>query len=120
MIDIDMFQSPSGVLGVCRTCAETTATKSRMFQSPSGVLGVCREQAGQPCKLHDEVSVPFRGFRGLQDVETMMDVAEFTVTFQSPSGVLGVCRRGNDTDVPYAGHVWFQSPCGVLGVCRRR
>ena len=39
------FQSPSGVLGVCRafSTAILTAFDKEVFQSPSGVLGVCRD-----------------------------------------------------------------------------
>ena len=37
------------------------------------------------------VSVPFRGFRGLQGSAETLD-EWLSVTFQSPSGVLGVCR----------------------------
>ena len=38
-----------------------------MFQSPSGVLGVCRRQIGPGGGHRLGVSVPFRGFRGLQE-----------------------------------------------------
>ena len=88
-----MFQSPSGVLGVCRF-DEDAAYRSTFkgFQSPSGVLGVCRDSAKSP--------TPKRP-RG---------------TFQSPSGVLGVCRHSR-ASVARVSRV-FQSPSGVLGVCR--
>ena len=37
------FQSPSGVLGVCRALVGAlTPMLTTGFQSPSGVLGVCR------------------------------------------------------------------------------
>ena len=36
------------------------------FQSPSGVLGVCRTLVEALSEIDGEVSVPFRGFRGLQ------------------------------------------------------
>ena len=62
-----VFQSPSGVLGVCREGASKLPPVARVaFQSPSGVLGVCRAEersVGFNCQV---VSVPFRGFRGLQ------------------------------------------------------
>ena len=63
-----MFQSPSGVLGVSRFVGEeVVATFQKAFQSPSGVLGVSRAsgQAVQEARTA-VVSVPFRGFRGLQ------------------------------------------------------
>ena len=66
--------------------------------------------------MGSRVSVPFRGFRGLQAC-----VSEFVIKgrheFQSPSGVLGVCRKttmGTYTIIAET----FQSPSGVLGVCR--
>ena len=65
-----------------------------------------------------EVSVPFRGFRGLQACEPANPKKIKKGKFQSPSGVLGVCR-GNRTPLDAAGvFEWFQSPSGVLGVCR--
>ena len=39
------------------------------------------------------VSVPFRGFRGLQDLSGIVTGTVLSL-FQSPSGVLGVCRSG--------------------------
>ena len=63
------FQSPSGVLGVSRDHIDATVLGlTKGFQSPSGVLGVSRETAreGGLDELADRVSVPFRGFRGLQ------------------------------------------------------
>ena len=39
-----------------------------------------------------EVSVPFRGFRGLQEYPALTAEA-YLLLFQSPSGVLGVCRE---------------------------
>ena len=45
------------------------------------------------CKsLAARVSVPFRGFRGLQDSKASETLSESGRKFQSPSGVLGVCR----------------------------
>ena len=41
-----VFQSPCGVLGVCRDMIAAQSFQVVMFQSPCGVLGVCRE-AGQ-------------------------------------------------------------------------
>jgi len=64
-----VFQSPSGVLGVCRALSEVQSrTYAARFQSPSGVLGVCRKA-------------------------TWTRTKGFTYMFQSPSGVLGVCRQ---------------------------
>ena len=65
-VALDEFQSPSGVLGVCRLPQWKWCDKLRIrFQSPSGVLGVCRAWAWAGSTAC--VSVPFRGFRGLQD-----------------------------------------------------
>ena len=63
------------------------------------------------------VSVPFRGFRGLQGLPKGRAANTVVVTFQSPSGVLGVCR---DEEAAYNSTFKgvFQSPSGVLGVCR--
>ena len=39
-----MFQSPYGVLGVCRAdFAVLSILQGELFQSPYGVLGVCRK-----------------------------------------------------------------------------
>ena len=88
-----------------------------MFQSPSGVLGVCG--AKRRCGLngrHFGVSVPFRGFRGLRVVLLRAGVLLPLGVFQSPSGVLGVC--GHDDMWAYrVVTAVFQSPSGVLGVC---
>ena len=91
------------------------------FQSPSGVLGVCRDAkrkslAAEMARLYG-VSVPFRGFRGLQDVAEQKRKGERKHRFQSPSGVLGVCRATTST-VSTVSAAEFQSPSGVLGVCR--
>jgi len=88
------------------------------FQSPCGVLGVCRQvQDDRERAVEAVVSVPLRGFRGLQ--ACIRDAAPSVRVrgFQSPCGVLGVCRTAlniatQDFDLT------FQSPCGVLGVCR--
>ena len=74
------------------------------FQSPSGVLGVCRLLSSY-CDSDGViiVSVPFRGFRGLQadeEVETLSNAAWW---FQSPSGVLGVCRSGSPNPPGWCG-----------------
>ena len=62
------------------------------FQSPCGVLGVCRQLRGAANVLRAEVvSVPLRGFRGLQEAEAFAEDKKLMV-FQSPCGVLGVCR----------------------------
>ena len=68
-MDAFEFQSPSGVLGVCRTAdiRDLASVVRALFQSPSGVLGVCRATtASEDAEKHLDVSVPFRGFRGLQ------------------------------------------------------
>ena len=44
-----------------------------------------------------QVSVPFRGFRGLQDLLRKAYNAISDHEFQSPSGVLGVCRPRTST-----------------------
>ena len=66
---------------------------SVVFQSPSGVLGVCRFDPDICARTPERVvSVPFRGFRGLQAVLAVLQGEFAHQTFQSPSGVLGVCR----------------------------
>ena len=67
-----MFQSPSGVLGVCRGYFKASQSEeAALFQSPSGVLGVCRRAMNVLyCRRRRVVSVPFRGFRGLQERRT--------------------------------------------------
>ena len=64
----------------------------------------------------NNVSVPFRGFRGLQGVLGGYDVDVWAETFQSPSGVLGVCREQKKSAIGVSAML-FQSPSGVLGVC---
>ena len=55
-----LFQSPSGVLGVCRTaCPEAIRASLIAFQTPSGVLGVCR------VKTREELEKEFSGFSPL-------------------------------------------------------
>ena len=89
-----VFQSPSGVLGVCRKETQVlNPNHSEAFQSPSGVLGVCR----------------------IRQLDRL--VLKARDKFQSPSGVLGVCRVKVNPDKKSA-WVQFQSPSGVLGVCR--
>ena len=143
-----MFQSPSGVLGVCRIFTEPVAAAPKVvavsvpfrgfrglqdvakawrvdaadydeFQSPSGVLGVCRGQTDRTRRPvpGTGVSVPFRGFRGLQGYRSQVD-SHMAVAFQSPSGVLGVCRNAMKLIVYRIAEAAFQSPSGVLGVCR--
>ena len=102
------FQSPSGVLGVCRGHEwNPIATGSLGFQSPSGVLGVCRHLSS-PIGLRGVrgVSVPFRGFRGLQG-RSPATVRGTPGVFQSPSGVLGVCRAGKYPEVLHEGKLGF-------------
>ena len=111
-----------------------------MFQSPSGVLGVCRLHKTIPVEGFAAVSVPFRGFRGLQVSFLPANAQGMSVSvpfrgfrglqefgqkhvrvrlrqFQSPSGVLGVCRDARYSFNPDC-RLGFQSPSGVLGVCR--
>ena len=64
---VNTFQSPSGVLGVCRRHVEIAINTHLKFQSPSGVLGVCRAHGRHWQNMSFKVSVPFRGFRGLQE-----------------------------------------------------
>ena len=96
-VDADLafteFQSPSGVLGVCRQASPGGCLSvASVFQSPSGVLGVCRMMDRYPEWVATlGVSVPFRGFRGLQAV-CRRNETHLHLEFQSPSGVLGVCR----------------------------
>ena len=88
------FQSPSGVLGVCRVgqSGDLHRAMATGFQSPSGVLGVCRSNVQfSHVACQSTVSVPFRGFRGLQ-AHNGLTVQQAAQLFQSPSGVLGVCR----------------------------
>jgi len=64
------------------------------FQSPCGVLGVCRALgAAGLFETGIRVSVPLRGFRGLQDYVTVCEHILGDPVFQSPCGVLGVCRH---------------------------
>ena len=75
------FQSPCGVLGVCRMNVndwETLIWRIR-FQSPCGVLGVCRVHHPVRSRHVALVSVPLRGFRGLQG-HTGLSVWQFTIT----------------------------------------
>jgi len=66
---------------------------SPRFQSPCGVLGVCRLSKQRVVESYTipHVSVPLRGFRGLQ-VPHLEGQSRCQVPFQSPCGVLGVCR----------------------------
>ena len=42
--------------------------------------------------MNRAVSVPLRGFRGLQDCKEYNPNNPYMIRFQSPCGVLGVCR----------------------------
>ena len=64
---IELFQSPCGVLGVCRGNGPSPPAADGVFQSPCGVLGVCRHNIEQKWAEIAGVSVPLRGFRGLQE-----------------------------------------------------
>ena len=93
----EVFQSPCGVLGVCRVWVakmRVTLLTDR-FQSPCGVLGVCRAHSQMiATPISGVVSVPLRGFRGLQGpLMADLDAQNAVIWFQSPCGVLGVCRR---------------------------
>ena len=92
------------------------------FQSPSGVLGVCRvDDLRIAASRLPVVSVPFRGFRGLQARRPRFGSVghAWREMFQSPSGVLGVCRIDRLL-AGASGNTAFQSPSGVLGVCRAK
>ena len=80
--------------------SETQSRNYAGFQSPSGVLGVCRACFLVVRKETDRlvVSVPFRGFRGLQAGGSAETPGKGCPGFQSPSGVLGVCRLCNSVD----------------------
>ena len=112
------FQSPSGVLGVCRGRGLEELIPSVWFQSPSGVLGVCR--------IH-ETATTLEAFALFQSPSGVLGVCRLrprsrlrsrSRLFQSPSGVLGVCRAYRGRDVMQIFKTAFQSPSGVLGVCR--
>ena len=113
-----MFQSPSGVLGVCRTSEEYVAWRHRKFQSPSGVLGVCRASVSVSMLMYGRsVSVPFRGFRGLQVIQHLRVPSlrgRVSVPFRGFRGL-----QGGVAMPPAPPQDWFQSPSGVLGPCRR-
>ena len=111
------FQSPSGVLGVCRT------RKRGKVQANEGVSvpfrGFRDLQGNQPsgnASTECQVSVPFRGFRGLRVSKCRQTWPLALSMFQSPSGVLGVCGPDR-TEGMVSGSPEFQSPSGVLGVC---
>ena len=57
-----------------------------------GFRGLQGASAQPSLTFSDGVSVPFRGFRGLQADEIVRYWEEGRL-FQSPSGVLGVCRN---------------------------
>ena len=88
-----------------------------VFQSPCGVLGVCRPTEKDLMAFFGlGVSVPLRGFRGLQDVanDIMMDrYPEVSVPLRGFRGLQDFMA-----DVTGFVDLKFQSPCGVLGVCR--
>ena len=62
------FQSPSGVLGVCRHCCLIGQGRAKVVSVPfRGFRGLQEELSIANSSLSREnVSVPFRGFRGLQ------------------------------------------------------
>ena len=139
------FQSPSGVLGVCRGVAKTRPTSLMRtgFQSPSGVLGVCRVRRNAlRSDRRAGVSVPFRGFRGLQGCSSSPSLQgrrPVSVPFRGFRGLQAQLLPpwvgcGPPVSVPFRGfrglqdadyggfnvskEASFQSPSGVLGVCR--
>ena len=113
------FQSPSGVLGVCRAIPKSYVAWLQLHVSVPfrGFRGL---QAVGRLRMRSqqlEVSVPFRGFRGLQGLDLVL-LDEKVAVFQSPSGVLGVCRNEAHNGLSVEQAEAFQSPSGVLGVCR--
>ena len=64
-----VFQSPSGVLGVCRGVFEALAKALELVVSVPfrGFRGLQAEEVRTGCLGDVQVSVPFRGFRGLQE-----------------------------------------------------
>ena len=61
--EISSFQSPSGILGVCRAIPASVFTAgNRTFQSPSGVLGVCRTYTFLGDVLDNKCFSPLPGF----------------------------------------------------------
>jgi len=62
------------------------------------------------------VSVPLRGFRGLQEFANATETVDqpvVSVPLRGFRGLQGPTRLGEAR-----GDYEFQSPCGVLGVCR--
>jgi len=81
------FQSPCGVLGVCRAQGiPATVLTAGKFQSPCGVLGVCRLLALCYVVSEDGVSVPLRGFRGLQGVLALRTPNSCSTSFSPLAG----------------------------------
>ena len=68
-----VFQSPSGVLGVCRGCdVVTTRMFARHVSVPfRGFRGLQEEVFALWAVDTRVVSVPFRGFRGLQAEQSL-------------------------------------------------
>ncbi len=112
-----LFQSLSGVLGVCNFAS---------FIISFNILYVSIPFRGFRCLQHSGfssssvlslfwVSIPFRGFRCLQ-LPTATKAKGSCGSFQSLSGVLGVCNAPFFHFPSYLWS-WFQSLSGVLGVC---
>jgi len=112
------FQSPCGVLGVCRALSLGGMNGAQIeFQSPCGVLGVCRHQWREISESQlGAVSVPLRGFRGLQESEVPFLIPEIVNVSVPLRGFRGL--QVWEDFFRNDAHASFQSPCGVLGVCR--
>ena len=88
-----------------------------------GFRGLQGRSDGQDRDRNHRVSVPLRGFRGLQ-VESFFNATSVEVAFQSPCGVLGVCRarealgRGMGLQDPVS--VPLRGFRGLQGFSRRR
>ena len=86
------FQSPSGVLGVCRQGAADAAAKVERLRVSVPFRGFRGLQGRRPRRTRNgrPVSVPFRGFRGLQDLATVTfyDIdADVSVPFRGFRGL---------------------------------
>ena len=102
------FRGFRGLQGGRRRRVADTPMK---FQSPSGVLGVCRRALRGWVLTGPNVSVPFRGFRGLQggtaDFRTRRVRRRVSVPFRGFRGLQGSSGgaggNGGDVSVPFRG-----------------